>query len=279
MIYLGDKKVGSIYLGDKKLSKIYLGDKLVWEGYPSGHIIGTIANSSTLDTSNFYNNKLMVSELSEDKYGESLDSIICTLLKDSKGNYKTEVGSLNYFFDADLSSKSDIISGIVLFNSNSNRIAIENIYSMKITLTCTKSTDSLNGFITDDSELKSINVNGVKLDFSNTSNSMKLTQSFSDCSNLQEIKAGKFPWEKFTELQNVFYHLSNLHKLDLSGANFDNIDLSSNYNNFRDFPTGVNIILKGCSSTTINKIHTVCVSHSSLTATWKLENDILTRTT
>lgn len=84
MIYLGDKKTGSIYLRDKKLSKIYLGNKLVWEGYPIGHIIGTIANSSTLDTSNFKNNKLMVSELSEDKYGESLDSIICTLLKDSK---------------------------------------------------------------------------------------------------------------------------------------------------------------------------------------------------
>lgn len=84
MIYLGDKKVGSIYLGDKKLSKIYLGDKLVWEGYPSGHIIGTIANSSTLDTSNFQNNKLMVSELSKDKYGERLDSITCTLLNDSK---------------------------------------------------------------------------------------------------------------------------------------------------------------------------------------------------
>lgn len=31
MIYLGEKKVGSIYLGDKKLSKIYLGEKLVWE--------------------------------------------------------------------------------------------------------------------------------------------------------------------------------------------------------------------------------------------------------
>ena len=279
MIYLGDKKAESIYLGDKKLGKIYLGDKLVWEGYPIGHIIGTIANSSTLDTSNFQNNNLMVTELSEDKYDESLDSITCTLLKDSKGNYKTEVGSLNYFFDADLSSKSDIISGIILDNMNPNRIAIENIYSMKITLTCTKSADRLNGFITSDSELKSINVNGVKLDFSNTSDSMKLTQSFSECSNLQEIKAGKFPWEKFTELQRVFYNLSNLHKLDLSGANFDNIDLLSDYDNFRTLPTGVDIILKGCSLTTINKIRTACVNHSSLTETWKLENDILTKTT
>ena len=40
MIYLGEKKVGTMYLGDKKLSKIYLGEKLVWEGYPEGHIIG-----------------------------------------------------------------------------------------------------------------------------------------------------------------------------------------------------------------------------------------------
>ena len=42
MIYLGEKKVGTMYLGDKKLSKIYLGDKLVWEGCPEGYVVGEL---------------------------------------------------------------------------------------------------------------------------------------------------------------------------------------------------------------------------------------------
>ena len=45
MIYLEDKKAGSIYLGDKKLSKIYLGDKLVWEGCPEGYVVGELVHA------------------------------------------------------------------------------------------------------------------------------------------------------------------------------------------------------------------------------------------
>lgn len=36
MIYLGDKKAGTVYLGGKKLSKIYLGERLVWEEFTIG---------------------------------------------------------------------------------------------------------------------------------------------------------------------------------------------------------------------------------------------------
>lgn len=60
MIYLGEKKVGTMYLGDKKLSKIYLGEKLVWEGYPEGHIIGT-ATEAGIDiyTSRFFSSRFI----------------------------------------------------------------------------------------------------------------------------------------------------------------------------------------------------------------------------
>lgn len=274
MIYLGDKKAGSICLGDKKLSKIYLGDKLVWEGYPEGHIIGTIANSSTLDPSTFANNDLIFTVVSSDKQSTSQGNVKCTLLKNSKGEYKRELHTLNYYFDADLSKVNGTIENILWSNLSSTRLLPENIISMKVTLANTIADNDLNNFC-NRCDFDYINVNGVKLNYAN---SVSLVNSFSECSKLTELKAGNFPWNKFTKFENVFYQLPNLLLLDLSGANFDNININDDGNNFRGFQIGAKIIMNGCSPTTIINITRNVRNHNAYTERWKLIGSVFTRT-
>ena len=145
---------------------------------------------------------------------------------------------------------------------------------MKVTLANTIADNNLNNFC-NRCNFDLINVNGVKLNYAN---SVSLVNSFSECSKLEELKAGNFPWDKFTKFENVFYQLPNLLLLDLSGANFDHINLIDSDNNFRGFQSGTKIIMNGCSSTTIIKIFTTVRNHNAHTEKWKLINSVLTRT-
>lgn len=247
MIYLGEKKVGSIYLGDKKLKKIYLGEKLVWEGYPEGHIIGkaTVANNY-LQAHEFYDAKGHAQTLS------------CT----SDANKK---------YDLDLTPFGGYGYASEIFYYDSQWATID---SFKVTMY----TPSMSYEVYHCDNLTKINLNGIKFVSSAATGKFRdISISVLYCSKLEYIYAGGMEWSKVKELSTSFCNLPSLIELDLSGANFDNISSidSSVFEAIGKVGTIVKVL--GCSETTQNKILYILNTNNS-GQTWELKDGIITRT-
>ena len=247
MIYLGEKKVGSIYLGGKKLSKIYLGEKLVWEGYPEGHIIGkaTLANN----------------------YLEAHE--FC----DAKGNAQTLscTSDANKKYDLDLTPFGGYGFASKIFYYDSQWATID---SFKVTMYVS----SMNYEVYHCDSLTKINLNGIKFAPRNTAeNNSEIYLSVIDCSKLEYIYAGGMEWSKVKGLYASFCNLPSLIELDLSGANFDNIS-SINSSVFEAIgKVGTIVKVSGCSETTQNKILNALNSNNR-GQTWVLKDGVITRT-
>lgn len=223
MIYLGDKKAGTVYLGDKKLSKIYLGEKLVWEGYPEGHIIGTATKAGATVQAKYY---------------------------------YTDNGDVNLSCIADTNKKFDfpvpyiVKSGSRFFNWNSNVATID---SFKATFEDWSSSE-----LYCCENLKKVKLNGIKFADSGFSMSIWLYS----CNGLQYIDARGVEWSKIGNIDNTFSYLPSLAELDLSGANFNNTAFTdSNFSDIGTVGTVVKVI--GCSETTQNKILNALTTNNS----------------
>ena len=243
MIYLEDKKAGSIYLGDKKLSKIYLGDKLVWEGYKKGHIVGTAtAAGAKMYIFQYYT-----------AGGVKKDP---SFYSDSKKR-----------FDMDFTTDG-IGEGTELFRSNE----VSTIDSAKVTI----SSSSIQYEIFNCSYLTQVNINGMKVQPTYGGKTFSTSTFIDACDNLKYIKAGGMNWEQAEYVELTFSNLPSLVELDLSGANFDNTTIRRNsFWNFGIVGTVVKVI--GCSETTQNKILNALTTNNS-SQTWELKNGIITRT-
>lgn len=223
MIYLGDKKAGTVYLGDKKLSKIYLGEKLVWEGYPEGHIIGTATKAgATVQAKDYY----------------------------------TDNGDVNLSCIADTNKRFDfpvpyiVQPGSRLFYWNYNVATID---SFKATFRDWSSSELYSC-----ENLKKVKLNGIKFDNSGFSMSIWLNS----CNELQYIDARGVEWSKIGNIDNTFRSLPSLAELDLSGANFNNATFNSdNFLDIGTVGTVVKVI--GCSATTQNKILNALTTNNS----------------
>lgn len=248
MIYLEDKKAGSIYLGDKKLSKIYLGDKLVWEGYKKGHIVGkaTVTNNN-LQAYSFYDAKGTAQTLS------------CT----SDANKK---------YDLDLTSFGGYGDRSRIFYFDSQWATID---SFKVTMYIS----SIYYEVYLCGNLTKLNLNGIKFVPTNTGGTkVNIDSSFRDCSKLEYIYAGGMEWSKVDELSSSFCNLPSLIELDLSGANFDNIS-SISTTVFEDIgKVGTIVKVLGCSENTQNRIfNALKVAGNYHNQTWELKDGIITR--
>lgn len=252
MIYLGEKKVGSIYLGDKKLSKIYLGEKLVWEGYPGGHIIGT-ATEAGIDiyTSRFY------------PRGSSEEVLLsCTT-------------DTNKRFDLDTCAYD--VGYSTFFQGNDDIVTID---SFKVRFY----TSSIEREISDCNSLLRADVNGIKFLYTYITNpsiidgdkKIEMQSFLYGCDNLKYIKAGGLEWGKVESIKLTFRNLPSLAELDLSGADFDNITIDRTcFAYIGTVGTVVKVI--GCSATTQNKILNA-LNTNNRGQTWVLKDGVITRT-
>lgn len=246
MIYLEDKKAGSIYLGDKKLSKIYLGDKLVWEGYKKGHIVGTGKAGTDFSTTAF-----------------GLDGKRHDIVTHIDNNGKFDI-DLSFVFDPRYAN---------IFRSNAYIYTVD---SFSVTITSKSSGSQLDASFYNCSNLISANISRIKV-----TNAIGLSSIFYR-SSVQYIYTKGFPWDKITTIENCFKDLPDLKELDLSGANFDNTEISirsfvGSYC-FKDIGSvGTIIKVIGCSETTQNKILSTLNNYNS-SQKWELENGIITRT-
>lgn len=244
MIYLGEKKVGSIYLGGKKLSKIYLGEKLVWEGYPEGHIIGTATEAGIrINISSYYT----AGYVKEDPIFYS----------DSKKR-----------FDMDFTAKG-IGLNTMLFRYGGEVYSID---SFKVTISSYK----IEWEIFYCPNLTRVNINGMKVQSSNVQKTFNTYAFIEGCDNLKYIKAGGVNWEQAESIGSTFSYLPSLLELDLSGANFNNTKI--NGTSFLEIGTvGTVVKVIGCSATTQNKILNALNTNNSR-QTWVLNDGVITRT-
>lgn len=246
MIYLGDKKAGSICLGDKKLSKIYLGDKLVWEGYKKGHIVGTGEAGTVFSTTVFG---------SDGKRHDIVTHI------DNNGKFDID---LSFVFGPRYSA---------IFCNNAHVYTVD---SFSVTIAGNPSDSKLDGLFYNCNHLISANISRIKV-----TNPIDLSAIFYR-SSVQYIYTKGFPWDKITTIEYCFKELPNLKELDLSGANFDNVEISirpyfGSYC-FKDIGSvGTIIKVIGCSETTQNKILST-LNDCNTSQTWELKNGIITRT-
>ena len=252
MIYLGEKKVGSIYLGDQKLSKIYLGEKLVWEGYPEGHIIGTATEAGIdIQTSSF-----------------------CT-----RGSYEKLVLSCttdtNKRFDLDTSAY-DVGTYSVFFNGNYDIVTIDSFKVRFYTSSIIREIYGCNSLLRAD-------VNGIKLLYTYYSGEVdggrkiEMQSFLCGCYNLKYIKAGGLEWGKVERIILTFRNLPSLAELDLSGADFDNITIDRTCFSYNFGTVGTVVKVIGCSATTQNKILNALNTNNS-GQTWVLNDGVITRT-
>lgn len=251
MIYLGEKKVGSIYLGGKKLSKIYLGEKLVWEGYPEGHIIGTATEAGIdIQAGNF-----KVLGLQKEV------SLSCTTDTNKRFDLDTsayKVGYAPYFISSD-----DIVT----------------IDSFKVTFY----TSGFERVLIGCESLLRADVNGIRLVFAyNTgfvdgNKKIYMFDSLNGSDNLKFIKAGGLEWGKVESMELTFRNLPSLAELDLSGADFDNITIDRTCFSYNFGTVGTVVKVIGCSATTQNKILNALNTNNS-GQTWVLNDGVITRT-
>lgn len=252
MIYLGEKKVGTMYLGDKKLSKIYLGEKLVWEGYPEGHIIGTSMYPGTSFSAKSFNER-----------GKSYaTNLRCNADANKKIDFDVsqyEVGSSQFFY---------------------GMTYIVSIDSFKVV----EYTDMIYREICECRNLERANINGFRIVVTyhngvidNESKTFPIWFFFYGCPNLKYIKAGGFEWDKVSSIKDSFRNLPAIIELDLSGADFDGVDIEKNCFTYNFGTVGTVVKVIGCSATTQNKILNALNTNNS-GQTWVLKDGVITRT-
>lgn len=258
MIYLGEKKVGSIYLGDKKLSKIYLGEKLVWEGYPEGHIIGTYLWANSEFTAGAVN----------------MNGIRIRIPVKSDADKKFDIDFTGSEFNGRLSMQP------ILFQSVSD---FASVTSMNVTLVQVDTYTSVSGLFWATENLTYVDINSVKLALHerNTIGSVNLRYSFNDCKDLENIKAGNFPWGKIGFLYECFRDIPNLQLLDLSGADLSHISSDNFRHSFNNIGVvGAVVKLTGCNYATKRAVLKVLKENDGINYdhTWTLSGDTITRT-
>ena len=94
----------------------------------------------------------------------------------------------------------------------------------------------------------------ISLDLSsfNTSNVTDMPSMFSKCSGLTSLDLSKWDTSKLNNMSSMFYGCSGLTSLDLSG--WDTSKVTEMSDTFRGCPNSLEIIMKGCSKETIDKI-------------------------
>ena len=256
MIYLGEKKVGTMYLGDKKLSKIYLGEKLVWEGYPEGHIIGT----------GFWANK------------EESANIINGIGDPKEFLMKSDADKK---FDFDFTNYNGRLGIQPLLFQNTDFFAT--ITSMDVTLVQLDSHTNVSGLFQNLDHITYADINRAKivLDSGNEFGTVGDSYMFNNCPCLETIKAGNFSWGKIDFLYECFRDIPNLKLLDLSGADLSHI--SSDY--FQDSFYNIGVVgavvkLTGCNYATKSAVLKALKENDGINYghTWTLSGDTITKT-
>lgn len=253
MIYLGEKKVGTMYLGDKKLSKIYLGDKLVWEGCPEGYVVGELVHAG--DTT------YVKTSVKYDSTGTITDMNVCLSSPSNSTKFK-----VNFIYD----DYKILCSGPVIFDTNRD---IKKISDCNLTLYENPSSKGLKYFTAYCANLIYVNLNSCKIVPSETA--MDFNSCFRYCNNLEKIIANRFDWSKVSRLACCFYDLPQLKELDLSGTNFNSVSILYSFK--RIGSVGTVIKVTGCSETTQNKILNALNTNNS-GQTWVLKDGVITRT-
>ena len=253
MIYLGEKKVGTMYLGDKKLSKIYLGDKLVWEGCPEGYVVGELVHAGDITYV-----KIPV------KYN-STGTITDMHVRLSSPSNSTKFKA-NFIVD----DYKILCSTPVIFNGNRD---IKKISDCNLTLYENPASKGFYYFITNCENLIYVNLNSCKIVPSAIA--MDLKSCFRNCGNLEKIIANRFDWSKVSRFLSCFCDLPQLKELDLSGTNFNSVGILYSFKKIGSVGTVIKVT--GCSETTQNKILNALNSNNS-GQTWVLKDGVITRT-
>lgn len=253
MIYLGEKKVGSIYLGDKKLSKIYLGEKLVWEGCPEGYVVGELVRAGAATCVKI--------PVKYDSTGTITDMSVYLSSPSNSTKFKA-----NFIVD----DYKILCSTPVIFNGYRD---IKKISDCNLTLYENPASKGFNYFIANCENLIYVNLNSCKIVPSETA--MDFNSCFKRCDNLEKIIANRFDWSKVSSLASCFYDLPQLKELDLSGTNFNSVDIL--YSFIKIGSVGTVIKVTGCSETTQNKILNALNTNNSR-QTWVLKDGVITRT-
>lgn len=253
MIYLGEKKVGSIYLGGKKLSKIYLGDKLVWEGCPEGYVVGELVHAG--DTTYV---KIPVKYNST---GTITDTNVCLSSPSNSTKFKANFIQDDYKI---------LCSAPVIFDTNGD---IKKISDCNLTLYENPASKGFKYFIADCENLIYVNLNSCKIVPSAIA--MDLKSCFRNCGNLEKIIANRFDWSKVSRVLSCFCDLPQLKELDLSGTNFNSVGILYSFRKIGSVGTVIKVT--GCSKTTQNKILNALNTNNS-GQTWVLKDGVITRT-
>lgn len=258
MIYLGEKKVGTMYLGDKKLSKIYLGEKLVWEGYPEGHIIGTGFWANKEETTHIVNGR--------DSHNEFL------MKSDADKKFDFDFTGPDY--------NGRLASGPLLFQSTD---FFATVTSMNVTLVQPNLYTNVSGLFWDLDHITYADINRAKivLHSGNELGTVGDSYMFNDCPCLETIKAGNFPWGKIGLLYHCFQNIPNLKLLDLSGADLSHISSDSfQYSFYNIGVVGAVVKLTGCNYATKSAVLKALEENDGINYghTWTLSGDTITKT-
>lgn len=253
MIYLGEKKVGTMYLGDKKLSKIYLGDKLVWEGCPEGYVVGELVHAG--DTT------YVKISVKYDSTGTITDMDVYLSSPSNSTKFKA-----NFIYD----DYKILCSTPAIFDANRD---IKKISDCNLTLYENPASKLFKYFIAYCENLIYVNLNSCKIVSSETA--MDFDSCFRSCNKLEKIIANRFDWSKVSSLAGCFYDLPQLKELDLSGTNFNSVSILYSFK--RIGSVGTVIKVTGCSETTQNKILNA-LNSNNVGQTWVLKDGVITRT-
>ena len=96
------------------------------------------------------------------------------------------------------------------------------------------------------------NLTSLDLSGWNTSNVTDMMSMFNYCSSLASLDVSNFNTSKVTNMNNMFSNCNGLTSLDLS--KWDTSNVTNMYNMFDGCPNSLEIIMKGCSKETIDKI-------------------------
>lgn len=258
MIYLGEKKVGTMYLGGKKLSKIYLGEKLVWEGYPEGHIIGTGFWANKEETTHIINGRNIRNEF----------------LMKSDADKKFDFD----FTGPDYNGRLDFQP--LLFQSTD---FFATVTSMNVTLVQPNSYTNVSGLFWASDHITYADINRAKIVLysGNELGTVGDNYMFNDCPRLETIKAGNFPWGKIGLLHECFRDIPNLQLLDLSGADLSHIPSDGFEYCFDNIGVvGAVVKLTGCNYATKSAVLNALKENDGINYdhTWTLSGDTITRT-
>lgn len=133
-------------------------------------------------------------------------------------------------------------------------------------------------------DLERANINGFRIVVTyyngvidNESKTFPIWFFFYGCPNLKYIKAGGFEWDKVSSIKDTFRNLPAIIELDLSGTDFDGVDIEKNCFTYNFGTVGTVVKVIGCSATTQNKILNA-LNTNNRGQTWVLKDGVITRT-